>query len=179
MTGSRLEIVPYDPAWPVAFHLEEQRIRAVLGDLALRIDHDGSTAVPGLAAKPVIDIQVSVADLAAMDAYRRPLQSIGYTHVPDADDGICPFFHRPAQWPHTHHVHVVQAGGAEERRTLAFRDYLRDHPDEARAYEKLKRGLAARSSAECFQSRQAYADAKSEFVERVVAAALHLGYPSL
>ena len=178
MTELRLEIVPYDPAWGGAFVREEARIRKAVGPLALRIDHHGSTAVPGLAAKPVIDIQVSVADVAAIDTYRQPLQSIGYTHVPHPEDAFCPFFHRPAHWPHTHHVHVVRVGGAEERRTLAFRDYLRDHPAEAQAYAELKVRLAARFSAESFESRQGYANAKTEFVERLVATALRLGYPS-
>src|SRR5262249_8534461 len=142
MTEPTLEVVPYDPQWPVAFEEEAGRIRAALGAVALRIDHNGSTSVPGLAAKPVIDIQVSVAELEPMDAYRQPLQSIGYTHVPHPDDSFCPFFHRPDTWPHSHHVHVVRGGGMEERRTLAFRDYLRGHPDCAREYERLKLHLA-------------------------------------
>jgi GrpB-like predicted nucleotidyltransferase (UPF0157 family) len=112
-----------------------------------------------------------------MDAYRAPLRSIGYTHVPHADDAFCPFFHRPYGWPHTHHVHVVAAGGAEERRTLAFRDYLRDHPESAREYAALKRRLAPQFSAATLASRQAYADAKTAFVEGIVAQALSLGYP--
>jgi len=62
--------------------------------------------------------------------------------VPHPDDAFCPYFHRPSAWPHTHHVHVVAPGGTEERRTLAFRDYLRGHPEVAREYERLKRGLA-------------------------------------
>ncbi|MDE3097753.1 MAG: GrpB family protein [Chloroflexota bacterium] len=172
-----LTIVPYDPRWPAAFAAEAARMRAALGDLAVRVEHNGSTAVPGLAAKPIIDIQVSVAALAPMDSYRVPLQAIGYTHVPHADDACCPFFHRPHDWPHTHHVHVVATGGAEERRTLAFRDYLRDHPETAREYAALKRRLAPRFSAATLASRQAYAGAKTTFVERVVAEALRLGYP--
>jgi len=87
--------------------------------------------------------------------------------VPHPDDAFCPFFHRPAAWPHTHHVHVVEAGGEEERRTLAFRDYLREHGDAAREYEDLKRRLAPQYSATEFSSRQAYADAKAEFITRV------------
>jgi GrpB-like predicted nucleotidyltransferase (UPF0157 family) len=172
-----LDVVAYDPHWPAAFAAEAGRLRAALGEIALRIDHNGSTAVPGLAAKPVIDIQVSVAELQQMDLYRRPLQSIGYTHVPHPDDAFCPFFHRPREWPHTHHVHVVRAGDAEERRTLAFRDYLREHPDAAQEYAELKQWLAAQFSADSFGSRQAYADAKTEFIERIVAAAFRQGYP--
>jgi GrpB-like predicted nucleotidyltransferase (UPF0157 family) len=169
---NRIEIVPYDPSWPAAFEAEAARLRNALGALALRIDHHGSTAVPGLAAKPIIDIQVSVADLQPLAAYGGPLERAGYVHVPHADDARCPFFHRPAAWPHTHHVHVVAAGGDEERRTLLFRDYLRAHEDEARAYESLKRDLAIRLGGADPESREAYARAKTEFVERITGLAL-------
>ena len=165
-------IVPYDSLWPEAFEAEAVRLRAALGPIALRIDHNGSTSVPGLAAKPVIDIQMSVESLQPIAAYRNRLTAIGYVHVPHADDAFCPFFHRPADWPHTHHIHVVQAGGEEEKRTLAFRDYLREHADAAREYEALKFRLAAASAADSPESREAYASAKSDFVERIVAAAL-------
>ncbi len=175
MAAPALAIVPYDPRWPAEFAAEAERLRAVLGPLALRIDHNGSTAVPGLAAKPVIDIQVSVASLQPVDAYRQPLQSIGYRHLPHADDAFCPFFHRPHEWPHSHHVHVVQVGGLEERRTLAFRDYLRAHPDAAAEYARLKLRLAAQFSAASYGSQQAYAEAKTSFIERVTAAALPEG----
>ena len=172
-----LEIVPYDPKWPIAFAVERDRIAAGLGALALRIDHNGSTAVPGLPAKPIIDIQVSVRSLQPTEAFAIRLTQLGYVHVPHPDDSFCPFFHRPAAWPHTHHVHVVEAGGAEERRTLAFRDYLREHPVEARQYEELKRRLAPQYSAAEFSSRQAYADAKTAFVISVTERALAVGYP--
>jgi GrpB-like predicted nucleotidyltransferase (UPF0157 family) len=172
-----LEIVPYDPGWPSAFAAERVRIAEALQALALRIDHHGSTSVPGLAAKPIIDIQVSVARLEPVDAYRVPLGRLGYVHVPHPDDAFCPFFHRPTAWPYTHHVHVVTAGGAEERATLAFRDFLREHPGVARAYEDLKRRLAPQYSAVDLASRQAYADAKTEFVTRVTDQALTEGYP--
>ena len=120
-------LVPYDPNWPALFEAEAIRLRRALGSLAVRIDHHGSTAVPGLSAKPVIDIQISVINLSPLDSYSQPLETLGYVHVPHPDDRFCPFFHRPHEWPHSHHVHVVTAGGEEERRTLAFRDYLRRH----------------------------------------------------
>src|SRR5258705_9702977 len=116
-----IEVVPYDPTCRAAFEVEPSRLRAALGPLALRIEHHGSTAVPGLAAKPVIDIQISVAALQPLARYRGRLQAIGYVHVPHSDDSLCPFFHRPEAWPHTHHVHLVEHRGTEERRTLAFR----------------------------------------------------------
>jgi GrpB-like predicted nucleotidyltransferase (UPF0157 family) len=170
--SARLEIVAYDPRWPELFEAEAGRIRQALGPLAVRIDHHGSTAVPGLAAKAIIDIQVSVPNLQPLDAFGPPLEAIGYLHVPHADDAFCPFFHRPADWPHTHHVHVVESGGGEERRTLAFRDYLRAHADAAREYERLKRTLAAQSIATDRESREAYARAKADFIGRIVATAL-------
>ena len=173
---SRMEIVPYDSRWPEAFAAEAGRLRAALGPLALRVDHNGSTSVPGLAAKPVVDIQISVASLQPIAAYRDRLTAIGYVHVPHSDDAFCPFFHRPADWPHTHHIHVVQAGGEEEKRTLAFRDYLRDHADAAREYEALKFRLAAGFPADGLEEREAYAAAKTDFVGRIVAAALAAGY---
>ena len=166
-----IAIVPYDPAWPGAFARERDRLQAALGDLALRIEHNGSTAVPGLAAKPVIDIQISVAHLQPLAAYAGPLATLVYVHAASEDDNRCPFFHRPAEWPHTYHVHVVHTGGDEERQTLAFRDYLRTHPDAAREYESLKRALATSFGGADAAAREAYANAKSEFVMRIDALA--------
>lgn len=172
-----LQIDEYDPAWARDFEQERDRIAAALGPLARRIDHNGSTAVPGLDAKPIIDIQISVDALQPLAAYAEPLIALGYTHLPHADDATCPFFYRPAVWPHTHHVHVVEFGGAEERRTLAFRDFLREHTDVARDYAALKRELAARFEASDASAREAYARAKGEFIARVVQIALAAGYP--
>ena len=165
-------IVPYDPRWPGEFEAERGRIRVALGALALRIDHHGSTAVPGLAAKPIIDIQISVERLHPIEVYAVGLARLGYRHLAHADDAFCPFFHRPDTWPHTHHVHIVEAGGEEERRTLAFRDYLREHVEVAREYEALKEKLADQFGGESLSSREAYADAKSEFIASVLRRAL-------
>jgi GrpB-like predicted nucleotidyltransferase (UPF0157 family) len=173
-----LEIVPYDPSWPAAFAAERERLSQALGALAIRIDHHGSTAVPGLDAKPVIDIQVSVRSLVPLERYRTPLEQVGYAHLAHADDAFAPFFHRPSSWPHTHHVHVVQAGGEEERRTLAFRDYLRSHAAVAAEYAALKRRLARAHSGAGPESREAYAEAKSEFVSRITERAIGEGLPA-
>lgn len=173
----RLQLLPYDPRWVLEFDMERGRIAAALGKLALRIEHNGSTAVPGLEAKPIIDIQVSVKDLRPSHAYAPSLASLGYVHVPHADDAFCPFFHRPAEWPHTHHIHVVEAGGEEERRTLAFRDFLREHSEVAQQYATLKKQLAAVTDASDAEDRENYAKAKSEFIERAIRTALGEGYP--
>jgi GrpB-like predicted nucleotidyltransferase (UPF0157 family) len=171
-----IQIVPYDPGWPGAFEAERDRIAAVLGALALRIDHNGSTSVPGLAAKPIVDIQISVGRLQPIETYEAGLGELGYIHVPHPDDSFCPFFYRPPTWPHTHHVHVVQSGGLEERRTIAFRDFLRDDPKVAREYETLKRRLASQHGAGD-SSREAYTDAKTAFVTDITERALAMGYP--
>jgi GrpB-like predicted nucleotidyltransferase (UPF0157 family) len=172
-----LRIAPYDPRWVVQFDAERHRIAGVLGALAIRIDHHGSTSVPGLDAKPIIDIQISVERLQPIAAYADPLATLGYVHLPHADDAVCPFLHRPGVWPHTHHVHVVEAGGLEERRTLAFRDFLREHRELAAEYAALKKRLAAFADADDPASREAYANAKTEFVTRVTGQALAIGYP--
>jgi GrpB-like predicted nucleotidyltransferase (UPF0157 family) len=174
---STIEIVAHDPRWTEMFLHEREMLRGALEGVAERIEHNGSTSVPGLAAKPVIDIQISVRNLQPMDAYRAPLLRLGYTHVPHPDDAFCPFFHRPQDWPHTHHVHVVKTGGEEEMRTLAFRDYLRDHPDAVEEYAALKRSLAAKFEASEFDSQQRYAEAKTSFIENIILRARSMGYP--
>jgi GrpB-like predicted nucleotidyltransferase (UPF0157 family) len=97
-----LQIVPYDPAWPSEFEAEAVLIREALGFLAVRIEQHGSTSIPGLAAKPIIDIQVSVESLQLISAFHDPLWSIGYVHVPHADDSFRPFFHRPSTFSMSH-----------------------------------------------------------------------------
>ena len=163
-----IEVVPYDPQWPREFERERGRLLAALGNAAVRIEHNGSTAVPGLSAKPIIDIQISVDRLQPMDPYARALVACGYIHVPHADDDRCPFFHRPAEWPHTHHVHVVEAGSREELQTLAFRDYLRNHAGSARQYERLKCELARVYGGNDALSRESYANAKAAFVADIL-----------
>jgi GrpB-like predicted nucleotidyltransferase (UPF0157 family) len=170
-------LFPYDRGWPGAFEAEARRIASALGPALVRIDHVGSTAVPGLAAKPVIDIQVSVRALHPLEPHLLPLIAIGYTHVPHPDDAVYPFLHRPSSWPHSHHAHLCEAGGSEERRHLAFRDFLREHPQEAAAYADEKRRLALLFSSGSFESRNAYAEAKSAFILPAILRALGLGYP--
>jgi len=167
-----IEIVSYESTWPAAFENERGRLSSALGPLAKRIEHHGSTAVSGLAAKPIIDIQVSVACLDPLDRFVEVLSPIGYVHVTHRDDERCPFFHRPAEWPHSHHVHLVVAGSDDERRTLAFRDYLRRHPETAAEYAALKHRLSALHEGTSFASREAYTAGKAEFVIRVTAMAL-------
>ena len=110
-----IEIVDYDPDWPSRFEAEAAAIRDALGTTAVRVDHVGSTSVPGLAAKPVVDIQLSVASVASVESYRAPLQSLGYRFVPDAAMPDYPFFRKPRSGPAVVHVHVCEAASEEER----------------------------------------------------------------
>jgi GrpB-like predicted nucleotidyltransferase (UPF0157 family) len=164
-----ITIAPYDPAWPGKFAEEAQRIRERFGELALRVEHVGSTSVPGLAAKSVIDIQVSVASLELRDLYRARLAELGYIHVPlGAFDLVYPFFKRPADWPSTHHVHLCVVGSEQERDHLAFRDSLRHSPAAAAAYASLKRKLASEHDGLTLESQERYSLSKSAFVRSVL-----------
>jgi putative glutamine amidotransferase len=134
-----------DPAWPATFDDEAARIVGALpAELVARIDHVGSTAVPGLGAKPIVDIQLSLRAMVPRTAYVGPLQDLGYTWVLDPWDEEHEYFRKSLRGARRFQIHVCLAGGEWERRHLAFRDWLRDHPEDARAYEALKRELAAR-----------------------------------
>jgi len=163
-----IRIVAYDPEWPARAVAEIQRIRTELGDVALRLDHVGSTAVPGLAAKPIIDLQMSVAAIDPLDPYRKPLERLGYLFVPDPDSPDFHFFAKPADRPRTHHLHVCESGSEHERRHLAVRDFLRAHPDEAASYGALKGKVAAEHP----EDRLAYIEGKEASMAALEARAL-------
>jgi len=158
LRAQRVELVPYDPRWSERFTELGGAIRAALGDSALRIDHHGSTAVPGLAAKPVIDVQVSVAQLEPASAYQPQLEELGYSFSPDNDDRTKRFFFRRTD--SVANVHVRVAGSFGEQTALLYRDYLRAHPEAASHYGAVKSGLAERSWADVDE----YANAKSNVV---------------
>lgn len=170
-----ITLLPYDPEWPEAFAMEATVLRQALGERALRIEHVGSTSVPGLAAKPVVDIQVSVRGISDLADLAAGLAAAGYVRVPLGDfDSVYPFFQKPAGWPARFHVHLCENGGEQERRHLAFRDHLRRHPAVAEEYLALKHRLAGRFSGETLESREQYSLAKSGFVEGVLAQALRV-----
>jgi GrpB-like predicted nucleotidyltransferase (UPF0157 family) len=111
-----IRIAEYDPAWPDLAGAEIRRIKNELGVVAVRIDHVGSTAVAGLAAKPIIDLQLSVARIDSLDSYRERLDRLGYLFVPDPGSPDFHLFVLPAERPRTHHLHVCQSGSEHERR---------------------------------------------------------------
>jgi GrpB-like predicted nucleotidyltransferase (UPF0157 family) len=168
-----VRIVEYDPAWPHVAAVEIERIGGAVGEVAVRIDHVGSTAVPGMAAKPIVDLQLSVADIEARPLYVEPLEGLGYLFAPDPASPDFHFFGLPAARPRTHHLHVCAAGGADERRHLAVRDYLRAHPDEVTAYAELKRSLVARVPGD----RLAYIEGKDDYVTALENRALAWSLP--
>jgi GrpB-like predicted nucleotidyltransferase (UPF0157 family) len=168
-----IRLEEHDPRWLVAFGEEAEALARALGALATRIEHVGSTAVPGLPAKPVIDIQVSVRSLASLEPFLPPMARMGYVHLADRDPAFeraYPYFHKPASWPHTHHVHLCEEGSDFERRHIAFRDRLRASAEAREEYAALKRSLARVHGGATHEERQRYADGKSDFVRRVLSA---------
>jgi GrpB-like predicted nucleotidyltransferase (UPF0157 family) len=158
-TRDRIEVVGYDLAWPGRFRELAMPMRAALGDVALRIDHIGSTAVPGLDAKPIIDIQISVADFDPSDAFRVPLEGIGYVFRHENPERTKRYF-RESPGQRRTHVHVRRSGSWAEQFALLFRDFLRAHADDAQRYAALKHSLAALYRTE----RDRYTEAKEPFI---------------
>jgi GrpB-like predicted nucleotidyltransferase (UPF0157 family) len=150
-----LVVVDYDPGWPQTYERWQQRVSAALGQAVIRIEHVGSTSVPGLAAKPIVDIQVSVPDLGREPGYVPPLEAIGL--VLRSRDELHRYFRPPASRPREVHVHVCAAGGQWEHDHLLFRDYLRAHPAACLRYADAKRASARRWSDDGW----AYTEAKT------------------
>lgn len=162
-----VEVVDYDPSWPDQFAELAARVQAAFADGPLiAVEHIGSTSVVGLAAKPIIDLNVIVPARENISEAIIRLASLGYVH--EGDKGISG--REAFRWPSgtaRHHLYVCARDNAEHRRQVAFRDYLRAHPDEAQRYEALKRDLTARFR----DDRTAYSEGKTEFVEAVLAKA--------
>ena len=157
-----LVLSPYDPTWPLEFAAEAERIERACQGLALRLEHIGSTAVPGLSAKPVIDILAGRPSSVSGDTYVAAFRQLGYEHkgaygVPGRN-----YFRRGT--PRTHHVHLVSWTSSVWEDHLLFRDYLRDHPETAREYDALKRELGVLY----IRDKERYTDAKGPFIRSIV-----------
>ncbi len=157
--SERIIITPYDPEWPSLFAQLGVTLRAALGAVALRIDHIGSTSIPGLHAKPIIDVQVSVASFEPLAAYRDPLLGLGLVFRDYNPDMSKRYFREAPGTRHTH-IHVRRAGSFPEQFTLLFRDYMRGHGADAQAYAALKYQLAAQFD----NDRAGYTEAKGPFI---------------
>jgi GrpB-like predicted nucleotidyltransferase (UPF0157 family) len=160
--NAHVYLAPYDPEWPRLFEREAARIRSALGERALLVEHVGSTSIPGLAAKPKIDIDLAVADTADEDAYVPQMDAAGYVlHVREHDWHE----HRLFKGPDTDvNLHTFTIGCLEIERMLKFREHLRSDPTDRQLYENAKRELAQRR----WKYMQDYADAKTLVVEDII-----------
>ncbi len=171
LMAEEIIISPYDARWPSMFNEEQARLAAILPDVPLSaIHHVGSTSVPGLGAKPIIDILVTYPHGADRAASISKIQSLGYEYRPDYEGGsygmpFRRFFHKRQSESHrSFNLHAVFEGANFSQRHLGFRDYLRTHADAAAAYEDVKRTLAPR-----FSDTNEYAKAKTDFIEGILA----------
>jgi GrpB-like predicted nucleotidyltransferase (UPF0157 family) len=166
MVRDEIEVVPYNPAWPERFFQESRRLRQALGPLCLAIEHIGSTAVPNLAAKPVIDMMGAVSGVSLLDLAIKQVVELGYETVPLLDTVLVEHrfaLRRGADGRRSFHFHLHVLGSEEWNRQLRWRDRLRDAPEIARAYGALKQALALRYS----HDRQGYMDEKHVFIEAI------------
>jgi GrpB-like predicted nucleotidyltransferase (UPF0157 family) len=165
-----IEIVPYDPCWPMRFQQEAEILRQALAHwLVGAIEHIGSTAISGLAAKPVIDIMAGVRTLNESRPAITAAAQLGYCYAPYHTE-VEHWFCKPSPAFRTHHLHLIPVGTPQWLRPIAFRDYLRAHADIASEYEALKRGLAE----EHRRDREAYTEAKRPFIDRITDMALEI-----
>ena len=155
-----ITLVPHDPGWADLYARTADEIHAVLGSTALRIDHVGSTSIPGIVAKPVIDVRVLVERYDPEAVYTAPLSSLGFDYD-HRDEGHVLF--KGTRGRTRFNVHVVQKDEPDANAMIVFRDYLRSHPDEAGRYQALKLALAQRH-----REGDAYASAKSSYVADVL-----------
>jgi GrpB-like predicted nucleotidyltransferase (UPF0157 family) len=160
-----VQLAPHSPEWELLFREEAARIRSVLGDLLLGLEHVGSTAIAGIHAKPIIDICAGVSSFEEGKGAIEPLESIGYTYR--GEYGIPGRHYFVKGSPRMYHLHMFQIGAEHWELHLFFRDFLRSNPTVARDYERLKLDLADRFRAD----RVAYTDGKAEFIRSVVARA--------
>jgi GrpB-like predicted nucleotidyltransferase (UPF0157 family) len=161
MRKPAIVLVPHDPRWAQAFEEARAAIMGACGEHVLEVLHVGSTAIPGIAAKPVIDMMPLLRRHEDGFACVPAMAALGFEFRGEA--GLCGRHYFIKGQPRTHHVHMYQSDHPEVGRHIRFRDYLRQHPAQAFAYEALKRELAARFGSDT----RAYSDAKSEFCARI------------
>ena len=163
------QIVEYDPAWPALFARERDRLQAALGPLAVDIQHIGSTSVPGLAAKPIIDILIGIASYPWSPEAVDAVLALGYEHKGEYGIPRRHYFRKGV--PRTHHIHVLEIDSPQYTGHILFRDYVRTHPETAQRYERLKRDLGRTVEGD----RRAYEKGKSAFIQNVIAVARRPG----
>ena len=158
----RVEVVSYNPNWREMYKEESEKIKNILNDIVIDIHHIGSTAIPGIKAKPVIDILVEVKDIEGVDQYNHKMKELGYEAM--GEYGILKRrFFRKGENNRTHHIHIFQVGNEEIKRHINFKEYLIAHPDKAREYSKLKEKLANKYSYDV----ENYSNSKSDFIKKI------------
>lgn len=175
MQSKLIEVVDYDLAWPAKFAEEAEKLREVIDDNLAGIEHAGSTAVPGLSAKPIIDILIGVFLLEAAKAAIPKIEALGYSYWREDTIPRRLYFVKglPPNGPRSHHIHLVEKDTEFWRTHLLFRDILRADPAEARRYEELKIRLAAQFSGD----REAYTDGKADYIQAVLDTHYHATKP--
>lgn len=155
-----VQVVPYDPRWPEYFEAEKRQLQKALGDKIGEIEHIGSTSVPGLAAKPLIDMIVAVDDLSIYKQLVKPLKTLGYEFMPERvfEDRV--FFPKGPREKRTHHLSLVIMGSEGWRQPIQFRNYLRGNPEARKDYQKIKEELARKFP----DHREGYTKAKRDFI---------------
>jgi GrpB-like predicted nucleotidyltransferase (UPF0157 family) len=160
----KVEVVPHDPNWRNAFDLEAKFVTDALGTNAIVVHHIGSTAIPDIYAKPVLDLLVEVADIIAVDDRSSAMESIGYQVMGEFGIPQRRYFRKDNQAGlRTHHIHAFPIGSPQIERHLAFRDYMRTHPEEAFQYSELKRELARKYPTDI----ESYMDGKDGFIKEI------------
>jgi GrpB-like predicted nucleotidyltransferase (UPF0157 family) len=160
----RVELVPHQDEWADQFAEEADRLKGLFGGHIIEIYHAGSTSIPGIKAKPVIDLVVAIDDIKLVERYNQGMTDLGYVSVGEFGIPGRRFFRRDVDGKRTHNVHIFQHDHPEIARMIAFRDYLREHPDEAKQYELLKEDLARQFP----YDTTIYARGKSSYVEGVI-----------
>ena len=160
----KVEVVPHDPHWRDAFEAEAKQVAAALGENVVAVQHIGSTAIPNIHAKPVVDLLIEVREIAEVDGRSLMMESLGYEVMGEYGIPGRRYFRKDnREGIRTHQVHAFEAGSAEVVRHLAFRDYMIAHPLEAQRYSELKRRLAEEHP----QSMDEYMDGKDGFIKEI------------
>jgi GrpB-like predicted nucleotidyltransferase (UPF0157 family) len=160
----RVEVVPHDPRWRDAFEAEAGHVAAALGEHVVAVHHIGSTAIPNIYAKPIVDLLVEVRGIGEVDGRSAAMESLGYEVLGEYGIPGRRYFRKDTrEGIRTHHVHAFEAGSAEAERHLAFRDYMIAHPVEAQRYSELKRRLAEEHT----QNMDGYIEGKDDFIKEM------------
>ena len=164
MASYTIEIVPYDPTWPEAYEKEVERLRSAIGQHVSRFEHMGSSAVPGLAAKPIIDISAAIDSLSSVPSLFSVLEPLGYKPIPQDSEDRFDLWLQPKEGPPTHILHFMETDSDAWRRPLIFRNALRADAALREEYMVLKAKLAD----SCGSDIRCYGKGKSKFINRVI-----------